>query len=59
MTTARAARRAVVVHIAAVVLIVVGACSASPAAAPRPLAGKVRMLDYAYDPNNLTVPRTR
>jgi plastocyanin len=56
MTTARAARRAVVVLVAAAVVIVLGACSASPAPAPRPLAGKVRMLDYGYDPTNLTVP---
>jgi plastocyanin len=55
--TARAAVRAVVALVAAVVVAVVGACSGTPATRSGPLAGKVRMIDYGFDPTNLTVPK--
>jgi plastocyanin len=57
MTTARAARLAVAAIVAAVVVVLAAACSATPTAAPTALAGRVRMIDYGFDPANLTVPR--
>ncbi len=57
MTTRRAACRAVVALVAAGAALLFAACSATSATAPRAPVAKVRMVDYGYDPADLTVPK--
>jgi len=57
MPTPRAIRRAAVVLVAALAALLLGACSATSSTAPRAPVAKVRMLDYGYDPTDLTVAK--
>jgi plastocyanin len=57
MTISRARRGVALALAGAVAAVLFGACSAASSTAARAPVAKVRMLDYGYDPTNLTVPK--
>lgn len=60
LLTPRATRYSIVVLVASaatLATLALGACSATPGTAARAPVAKVRMLDYGYDPSDLTVPK--